>query len=80
MTPVEFLAERYNYITWMRNRDEISAATADEWRAKFLKQAKEMEKKKIKIELDEWMRNCGDGCCIEYGTTTKVNGEEMQGC
>lgn len=44
LTAVEFLAERYNYITWMRNRDEISAATADEWRAQFLEQAKEMEK------------------------------------
>ena len=43
-TAVEFLAERYNYITWMRNRDEISAATADEWRAKFLKESKEMER------------------------------------
>ena len=43
MTAVEFLAERYNYITWMRNRDEISAGTADEWREKFLKEAKEME-------------------------------------
>ena len=45
MTAVEFLAEKYNYITWMRNRDEISAGTADEWRAKFLKEAKEMERK-----------------------------------
>jgi anaerobic ribonucleoside-triphosphate reductase len=46
-TAVEFLAERYNYITWMRNRDEISPSTADEWRAKFLKEAKEMEKEQI---------------------------------
>ena len=46
-TAVDFLAERYNYITWMRNRDEISAGTADEWRAKFLKEAKEMEKKQM---------------------------------
>jgi hypothetical protein len=46
-TAVEFLAERYNYITWMRNRDEISAGTADELRAKFLKEAKEMEKEQI---------------------------------
>ena len=45
MTAVEYLAERYNYITWLRNRDEISASTADEWREKFLKEAKEMEKK-----------------------------------
>ena len=43
MTVVEFLAERYNFITWMRNRDEISAGTADEWRDRFLKEAKEME-------------------------------------
>ena len=47
MTAVEFLAEKYNYITWMRNRDEISAATADEWRAKYLKEAKEMEVQQV---------------------------------
>lgn len=47
MTAVEFLAERYNYITWMRNRDEISASTADEWRAKFLKEAKEREEQQL---------------------------------
>lgn len=32
---------------------------------------------KVKIELNEYMYNCADGCCTEYGTTTKVNGEEM---
>ena len=47
MTAVEFLAEKYNYITWLRNRDEISAGTADEMRAKFLKEAKEKEKEQI---------------------------------
>jgi hypothetical protein len=31
----------------MRNRDEISAGTADEWRAKFLKEAKEMEEQQL---------------------------------
>ena len=31
-TVVEWLAEKYNYVTWMRNRDEISAGIADEWR------------------------------------------------
>ena len=51
-TAVDFLAERYNYITWMRNRDEISAGTADEWRAKFLKEAKEMEKEQIEKNID----------------------------
>ena len=44
-SPVEWLAERYNYVTWMRNRDEISGATADEWRKKYLEEAKEMETK-----------------------------------
>jgi hypothetical protein len=47
VTAVEWLAERYNYITWMRNRDEISACTADEWREKFLQEAKAMEKEQI---------------------------------
>lgn len=47
MTAVEYLAEKYNYITWMRNRDEISAGTADELRAKFLKEAKEMEREQM---------------------------------
>jgi hypothetical protein len=46
-TAVEFLAEKYNYITWLRNRDEISAGTADEWRKKFLEEAKEMDKERI---------------------------------
>ena len=47
MTAVEFLAERYNYITWLRNRDEISSGTADEWRTKFVKEAKEMEEQQL---------------------------------
>jgi hypothetical protein len=46
-TAVEWLAEKYNYITWMRNRDEISAGTADEWRTKYLEQAKEMFKQQM---------------------------------
>ena len=33
--------------------------------------------KKIKIELNEWIYDRECGCCTEYGTTTKVNGEEM---
>jgi hypothetical protein len=46
-TAVEWLAEKYNYVTWMRNRDEISAGMADEWRKHYLEQAKEMEKQQI---------------------------------
>ena len=26
-TAVEWLAEKYDYVTWMRNHDEISAVT-----------------------------------------------------
>jgi hypothetical protein len=44
-TAVEFLSERYMYVTWLRNRDEISASWADKLRAEYLEQAKEMEKK-----------------------------------
>lgn len=46
-TAVEWLAEKYNYVTWMRNRDEISAGLADEWRKHYLEQAKELEKQQI---------------------------------
>jgi hypothetical protein len=47
-TAVEWLAEKYNYVTWMRNRDEISAGLADEWRKHYLDQALAMEKEQIK--------------------------------
>ena len=46
-TAVEWLAEKYNYVTWLRNRDEISAGAADKLRAKFLTQAEEMEKEQM---------------------------------
>lgn len=48
-TAVDYLAEKYNYITWLRNRDEISAGTADVLRADAYEQAKEMEKEQIMI-------------------------------
>ena len=32
---------------------------------------------KIIIELDEYESQCGDGCCLDYGTVTKVNGKEL---
>lgn len=44
ISAVEWLAEKYNCVTWMRNRDEISAGLADEWRKHYLEQAKELEK------------------------------------
>ena len=56
-TAVEWLAEKYNYITWMRNRDEISAGMADEWRKHYLDQAKQMEKDQIKQAWIDGMRS-----------------------
>ena len=51
-TAVEWLAEKLEYVNWMRNRDEISAGMADEWRKHYLEQAKAMEKKQI---MDAWL-------------------------
>jgi hypothetical protein len=34
--------------------------------------------KKLEIVLDEYNYKCGDGCCDHYGTTTTINGEELQ--
>lgn len=34
-------------------------------------------KNKVKIELNEFCHECGDGCCTNYGTVVKVNGVEM---
>jgi len=46
-TAVDFLSEKYMYVTWLRNRDEISAEQADNMRAQYLAEAKEMEKQQI---------------------------------
>ncbi len=46
-TATDWLAEKYNYITWMRNRDEMSAETADKLRAQYLEEANQMHKKQI---------------------------------
>lgn len=42
LSSVEFLAERYEYVSWMLKRDEIGSTTAAEWTVKYLQQAKEM--------------------------------------
>ena len=49
MSAVKFLAKSYHYTTWMRNRDEISAGTEDEWREQFLKEALEKEKELFRV-------------------------------
>jgi len=47
-TAVDWLFEKYMYVTWLRNRDEISAEQADNMRAQYLAEAKEMYKEQIK--------------------------------
>jgi hypothetical protein len=47
-TAVEWISLGYNYVLWLRIRDEISAEHADKIRAKVLAEAKEMEKEQIK--------------------------------
>jgi hypothetical protein len=51
-TAVEFLSEKYMYVTWLRNRDEISASWADNLRAQYLQEAKEMEKRQVINDYD----------------------------
>lgn len=33
---------------------------------------------KLLIELEDWEYRCGDGCCYDYGTNIKVNGELLE--
>ncbi len=56
-TATDWLAEKYNYITWMRNRDEMSAETADILRAAFLKKANQMGKEQIKAAYNQGYRD-----------------------
>jgi hypothetical protein len=46
-TAVEYLHTRYMYVTWLRNRDEISAKQADDFRTMYLGLAKRMLKEQI---------------------------------
>lgn len=36
-----------------------------------------MSEKTLKIDLQEYENSCGDGCCLDYGTVTTVNGVEL---
>jgi hypothetical protein len=44
---VEFLSEKYMYVTWLTNRDEITSSEADKMRIKYFEEAKELEKQQI---------------------------------
>jgi len=66
-TAVEFLSEKYMYVTWLRNRDEISASWADNLRAEYLEQAKEMYKE----QMIEFANSFYDNCGMQYGGLEK---------
>ena len=42
---VEWLQEKFEFISWMLTRDEISKETAENWRVDFINQAKEIYNK-----------------------------------
>ena len=56
-TATEWLAEKYNYITWLRNRDEVSSEQGDSMRTKYLLEAKEMEKEQMKSSYEDGKRD-----------------------
>lgn len=66
-TAVEFLSEKYMYVTWLRNRDEISASWADKLRAEYLEQAREMYKE----QMIEFANSFYDECGMQYGGLEK---------
>lgn len=33
---------------------------------------------KVDITFKHYNNSCADGCCIDYGTITEVNGEELE--
>ena len=61
-TAVEWLAEKLEYVNWMRNRDEIFPELADKWRKHYLEQAKEMEKEQI---IDAFWNGDNTNCLAE---------------
>jgi hypothetical protein len=66
-TAIEFLSEKYMYVTWLRNRDEISASWVDKLRAEYLEQAKEMYKE----QMIEFANSFYDECGMQYGGLEK---------
>jgi hypothetical protein len=36
-----------------------------------------MKKKKIHIEMKDWIFKCGDGCCFDSGVDIYVNGNQL---
>ena len=71
MTAVQFLAERYKEIFWLVNIMNISPDVSSKMWSKFLKEAKEMEKKQI-------MHAYGQGVADEVGEVIDATKEAEQ--
>lgn len=69
---LDFGKEEYRLKSFDKDGKVIPLSTPEEL-FDFL----ESEKKSLKIELEEYNTTCGDGCCTNYGTITKVNGVRM---
>lgn len=79
MTAVEWLSEKYNYVTWLRNRDEISPEVADNLRERYLNQAKQMEKEQSLDMFNQGYdyRSSKDSSMIEmYGENSVLSFED----
>ena len=72
-TAVEFLSEKYMYVTWLRNRDEISASWADKLRAQYLQEAKEMEKEQ---RIMDYNAGHADGLCNDINDVNNYINEQ----
>lgn len=55
----------FNFITYNYGYNSKTFTITDKW------------VKRKYTGLDEYYYNCGDGCCTNYGTTTTVNGKEL---
>jgi len=73
-TAVEWLAEKYNYLAWMRTRDEISASLAVEWLENFLEEAKKMEQQQI---IDACQQGFYDGLDMAKTKKSKFKSAEQ---
>lgn len=52
---IGYLRERFIYLLWMLNRDEISTQTADQWMDNFISRAKEIHRLEILEAFEEGM-------------------------
>lgn len=61
----------------IETEDEFNGTDFIHYR-QFVNEWFEEIKPKIIIDLIDYNYKCGDGCCTNYGTITKVNGVELE--